>query len=308
MIESPIKILQLQPGDSKEDAKKNFRRLSFLYHPDKNPNDKTACHKFHKLVEAYKAVDLNPSLLKGDVSFLSKDIDYSYVDIHVSVEDLYMNKEKNLKIFIPAPCNLCKGTGTKNTIKGICTMCNGSGEIKNTLLKSAIGKTHCICPKCDGTGINKEYTCDKCNGKKTQNEIKKIRIKLNPSYSTSKHLILRQQGEYCKDEITRDLCIRINVIKNYKFKFMENYLTLSVPVTPAEYYGGCTKKVNVFGKIFSIKLPVENDELIANDYRQNFKSVQKILFKIIQKRPILNKETVALYKKIAKIEASLSTE
>jgi len=37
---NPFEVLQIDPETSLEDAKKKFRRMSILVHPDKNPNDK----------------------------------------------------------------------------------------------------------------------------------------------------------------------------------------------------------------------------------------------------------------------------
>src|SRR5206468_6753740 len=36
-----------------EDIKKSYRKLAMQYHPDRNPGDKTAEHKFKEINEAY---------------------------------------------------------------------------------------------------------------------------------------------------------------------------------------------------------------------------------------------------------------
>ena len=46
------KILGVEKTASADDIKKAFRKLAIKYHPDKNPNDKTAEAKFKEIAEA----------------------------------------------------------------------------------------------------------------------------------------------------------------------------------------------------------------------------------------------------------------
>src|SRR5215475_4519119 len=45
--------LGVEKGADQETIKKAFRKLAMQYHPDRNPGDKTAEHKFKELNEAY---------------------------------------------------------------------------------------------------------------------------------------------------------------------------------------------------------------------------------------------------------------
>jgi len=46
-------VLGLKKGASAEDIKKSYRKLAMRHHPDRNPTDKGAEHKFKELTEAY---------------------------------------------------------------------------------------------------------------------------------------------------------------------------------------------------------------------------------------------------------------
>lgn len=46
----------MNPHASKSDIKKAFRRLSKLYHPDKNKGDEDAGDKFKKINRAYEVL------------------------------------------------------------------------------------------------------------------------------------------------------------------------------------------------------------------------------------------------------------
>ncbi|KXJ17105.1 DnaJ-like subfamily C member 8 [Exaiptasia diaphana] len=61
---NPYEVLQLLPDSSEEDLKKQYRKLSFLVHPDKNRHDIDRAQKaFDAVSNAYKTVQ-DPEKLK----------------------------------------------------------------------------------------------------------------------------------------------------------------------------------------------------------------------------------------------------
>lgn len=56
VVESPYEVLGIQPGTSKADTRKFFRKLAQTEHPDVKQDDPDAPDRFQKLVDAYNAI------------------------------------------------------------------------------------------------------------------------------------------------------------------------------------------------------------------------------------------------------------
>ena len=55
-MEDYYKTLDVSENASQEDIKKKYRKMSLLYHPDKNPGNQEAEDKFKKISEAYQTI------------------------------------------------------------------------------------------------------------------------------------------------------------------------------------------------------------------------------------------------------------
>jgi len=52
----PFAVLELAPGASPREIKSAYRKLSLLYHPDKNPGDAEAAEKFMEVSKAHETL------------------------------------------------------------------------------------------------------------------------------------------------------------------------------------------------------------------------------------------------------------
>lgn len=279
------KTLELKPGATQEDAKRNFRRLSLLYHPDKKTGN---IKKFQEILEAYNNFNTQ---LKSKKIYKNSD-DFLYLELNVSIEDLYLEKEKTINYRKSTICYKCEGTGSYLKEKGICRLCQGKGEIKNhfiNLMKDKINKT---CPLCGGSGIKPETECKICKGNKTIYKKESSKIKLHPGLYFKKFIILDRNN---------NIYLRLKIEKNPIYHFEGKFLIRTIYVTPAQHYAEDFYRIEIFGKTFKFQIPPENDEVILYDKRSN-KIKGQILLQIEHKKPILNEKTKKLYKLIAKEE------
>lgn len=198
------KILGVSKDADEKEIKKNYRKLSLKYHPDRNPNDKEAEEKFKEVAEAYRVLSdkelrqrydtygtidgnfgsggINPQDIyeefarrhgfggfDNDDSFFGGQKEYSGTDkllsIRVTLSEIYNNAQKTLKYNVKRPCEKCGGTGSKKRTSATCTHCNGTGQLHiRQTHKYGFVEQITTCPHCNGTGIHIEDPCDECGG------------------------------------------------------------------------------------------------------------------------------------------------
>ena len=110
----------------------------------------------------------------------TKDI---YETLEVTLEDVYLGKEKHIEIARKRLCTKCKGSGSK--IEGAsttCTRCKGNGAIL-VLQRTPIGvfQTEATCPTCQGEGsiIKDSDRCPEYKGGKITTQSKLLKVMLD---------------------------------------------------------------------------------------------------------------------------------
>src|SRR5271157_989664 len=86
-------VLEVSKTATVEEIKRAYRKAAHKYHPDKNPGDKDAEHKFKESAEAYEVLSDEQKRARYD-QYGHEGLrgtamhDYSHMDVH-GIEDLF---------------------------------------------------------------------------------------------------------------------------------------------------------------------------------------------------------------------------
>ncbi len=174
-------ILEIQENASETLIKSQYKKLAFIYHPDKNPNN---TDKFMDLNKAYKTLidpilreyydrDLREFNKFKDSQPSDKIIPYrtrlrdgGNINIEMDFTDDILNLidskliTKTLILQRYARCPDCDGEGkAKGTLAVACAQCSGYGMVKNSETK-----VNEVCQSCNGYGDIFLYKCATCKG------------------------------------------------------------------------------------------------------------------------------------------------
>jgi molecular chaperone DnaJ len=187
MSKDYYKILQVKETASDDEIKKAYKKLAMQYHPDRNPNDKSAEDKFKDINEAYEVLgdskkrhnydnygsaDTNGFQNMNDIfsSFFGNQqqqnqAEDAQIQVELTMEEMYHGCKKKVKTRLYHSCNSCNSTGSSDGKTTKCTTCNGQGKVQqqmgNGVFQQIVITT---CPKCSGNKIIIQNPCKSCNG------------------------------------------------------------------------------------------------------------------------------------------------
>merc|ERR1719247_2466627 len=92
----PFDILEVAPGSSPPDIKKAYRKLSLIYHPDKNPDDPLAASRFIQITKAYTA--LTDEVAKANYEKYGNPDGPQTTKVGIGLPRFMMEKENHLMI------------------------------------------------------------------------------------------------------------------------------------------------------------------------------------------------------------------
>ncbi len=266
-------ILGIDRKASQDDIKKAFRKLARKYHPDLNPGDKTAEHKFKEINEAYEVLGDEKKRADYDQfgrtpfesggpgfdyrTYTSGDrFDFNgfgdiFSDIFSSgrgVEeadhrgpDLVMGIELTME---EAFFGVTKPIAFNREIN--CSACGGSGgetyqqcsACKGTgKVTSAKGffKMSQQCSVCGGSGRKITKLCHSCNGRGRITRSESIKVKIPAGADSGSRVRLRGMGGAGQGKgSSGDLHIEITVRQHRLFTRKDDDLYLDLPVTIGE--------------------------------------------------------------------------
>lgn len=237
------KVLGLEKGASKEEAKQAFRELAKKYHPDVYKAD-DAETKFKEINEAYSKIvageadghddpwagsrrnnDMDIEAFRQFVSQIRYEQKVANVDVRQRYEINFMESclgtEKEITYERMGKCSECeefkKSHDGKTNLKQ-CAACNGSGmdvKLGNNFRYSA------TCQKCFGVGSF--LKCVTCGGKGFCMEVKQITIKFPEGVKDGGTLRVGGYGGFNPThEIYGNLYIDVLVRNDAQFTRQEN--------------------------------------------------------------------------------------
>lgn len=282
-------ILGVDKNANIDDIKKSYKRLAKRYHPDKNPGNKEAEDKFKDIAEAYEILSDEEKRKKYDweqdmkvngfgpfgawggngfsdffhgFGRQSPPIEHGsdvYVNVNVTLQDIYNQKKGNIKYNKKVPCHFCNGTGAENGKIKHCTTCNGSGMISQTKVQgNSIFTTQSPCPTCHGKGKMPETPCKHCNGSGFETTKSSVEFSIPFNAFDGATMLMEGHGDLPKSSngVPGNLIVIFHVAPDEYFRVSNNNLVHNEKVSIIDCLLGCTRTIKTIdGGERTIEIP-----------------------------------------------------
>jgi molecular chaperone DnaJ len=225
--------LGVQRGANAEDMKKAYRKLAMQYHPDRNPGDAAAEHKFKEINEAYDVLkdDQKRSAYDrfGHAAFenggmgagggggfgfeggLGDIFEQMFgqtrrgggatqtgADVKASVEidlkDAFTGTKASVKIATRMTCDACTGTGSSDKGAGS-DSCGTCGGAGRIRAQQGFFLVERTCPTCGGSGRVVRNPCRVCSGAGTVPREKTLAVQIPAGVEDGTRIRLSGEGE-----------------------------------------------------------------------------------------------------------------
>jgi DnaJ family protein A protein 2 len=142
-------------------------------------------------------------------------------NLKVTLEDVYVGKNKYLEISRYRTCQTCKGSGSKDLNANTkCSGCGGKGmktvvrQMGNAILQQTVN-----CNDCKGEGfvIKDKDKCKACNGQKSVQEKKTLEVHIDKGAQDGKRYVFAGESDEFPEYEAGDVVVEIQVEKHKKF-------------------------------------------------------------------------------------------
>ncbi len=282
-------ILEVSNSASDADIKKAFRRLAMKYHPDRNPDDKEAEHRFKEAKEAFDVlsnadkraaydqfghagVDQSAgpgggfgggfgdafSDIFGDIfgagrSRVRKGADLQY-NLELSLEEAVSGTTVKIKVPTLKHCTSCSGSGAKpGTSADTCGTCGGHGQVR---MQQGFFSVQQTCPNCRGKGTVISDPCQTCHGAGRVKEHKSLSVEVPAGVDNGDRIRLSGEGEAGEAGAPAgDLFVQIHVRPHPIFERDNADLYCEVPINIITAALGGELEVPSLGGRLNLKIP-----------------------------------------------------
>jgi molecular chaperone DnaJ len=292
-------ILGISEDCSPEEAKKKYRHLTKLYHPDVN-KEPDAEEKFKKINEAYECVkngkgnDLEERFQSPFSTPFEGFNPFSGIPRHEHIEHVRLNEKisfkesvlgckKNITFNRKSKCLNCNGEG-KTIVSNGCQKCGGKGVIVNKQANMVFTQ---MCNKCRGK-VSFE-NCNKCNSSGFITSEVSAQVSIPGGVQNNNVLRLNGMGNFIgnnnifnTDQYT-DVHLHLSVIPDSELKLIDNDVVCTIEISLLEALKGCSKKVKTIlgSKEITINSKSRNkEEIVLPNLGVNQQGSQRVILDV----------------------------
>ena len=262
MSETLYTILEVPETASIDEIKKSYRRLSMLYHPDKNKNNPDATAKFQKISEAYETLGDNEKKNQYDMTRNNPFVKMmgSHGPSHNPMEDIFSNIFGGMAFgqqghFTPFSNMQPFGQGQNIRIFHNGVQVNPQGFMQGMQKPTPIIKN--IVVPIDkiltGTTIPVEierWIIEEGN-KVFENET--VYVSVPKGIDDGEMIVLREKGNVLREDCKGDIKLLVKIENNTEFKRSGLDLIYEKTITVKEALCGFTFELKyITGKVYTI--------------------------------------------------------
>ena len=252
MLKSYYEILDLTPNATKDEIKKQFKKLVKIYHPDINSSLEAE--------EIFKQINKAAQILLDDEKrknydalrnvnkeiYKSQKVYKNHNSSNYTFSDLFSKKEKQKE-------------KQKEIINGKDITVNIEIDYQEAILGTTrtINITHSsVCPKCEGHKFANGQKCPYCNGLGEKVQNKKITVKIPPSIKNKSKLRLKEEGQKgINGGKNGNLYVIVNIINEKDLKIENGTVYYDAFISPyMAILGGNISVPTLWGEAI-IKIP-----------------------------------------------------
>jgi molecular chaperone DnaJ len=289
-------VLGVNRDADEEAIKKAYRKLAMKYHPDRNPDDKSAEEKFKEAKEAYEVlcdgqkrpaydrfghagVDPQSAMGAGAAGFGSfadafgdifsdifgggrsgRSSVYRGADLRynleISLEQAAHGTDTKIRIPTTEQCSVCHGSGAKPGTQP--KTCTTCGGAGQVRVSQGFFSIQQTCPACHGSGKVIPDPCTQCHGAGRLKTHKTLSIKIPAGVDEGDRIRLTAEGEHgVNGGPAGDLYVQIAVKPHPVFQRDGSDLHCEMPVSFSTAALGGDMELPTLDGMAHIKIPPE---------------------------------------------------
>lgn len=288
-------VLGVERGADEAELKKAYRRLAMKYHPDRNPDDKSAEEKFKEVNEAYEVLSdsgkraaydqyghagVDPQMgagagFGGGASFsdIFGDVFSDFFggarggarggpqrgsDLRYTLELDLEEAVRGTTVTIRVPTLVhCKTCAGSGAKKGTAPVtCTTCGGIGQVRMQQGFFSVQQTCPRCHGSGKMISDPCPDCHGQGRMEEHKTLSVKVPAGVDSGDRIRLAGEGEAgALGGPPGDLYVVVNVREHPIFQRDGKHLYCEVPISFADAALGGELEVPTLDGRVKLKIP-----------------------------------------------------